>query len=201
MTNLEDSARGAGYRTAPAADSLVKRLLIGAILLATAGGAGAYYWQQQETKRQLLELQERERVAEEARAVERAAAAKRREDILVAEAAVRREEEVERLRVAREQREAEMKNEQYVAGKAYVPNVKSQAEIREERRQLTQEYRETLVRNWDERLRRIESDRELSKAQAAVDRQKLFLERQRYEEDLAARQREFASKRAEKAGR
>ena len=183
MTNLEDSARGAGYRTVP------------------AGGAGAYYWQQQETKRQLLELQERERVAEEARAVERAAAAKRREDILVAEAAVRREEEVERLRVAREQREAEMKNEQYVAGKAYVPNVKSQAEIREERRQLTQEYRETLVRNWDERLRRIESDRELSKAQAAVDRQKLFLERQRYEEDLAARQREFASKRAEKAGR
>lgn len=183
------------------AGSPLKRFIIPAMLVALVAAAGGLYWQQQETKRQLLVQQERERVAEEARAKEQAAAAERRKDLLAAEALVRQQEEEERLRVAREQREEQMKGEQYVGGKAYVPQVKSQAERREERQRQIQDYRDDLVRSYDERRKSLESARELNNARSAVDRQKQFIEQQRYEEDLAARQREIAAKRAEKSGR
>ncbi len=179
----------------------IRPLVIPLLLLAAVTIAGGSYWQQQENKRQFLEQQERERIAEESRAKERAAAAERRKEMLAAEAISRQQEEEDRLRVAREQREVDMKKDQYVAGKAYVPYVKSPTEVYEERRQGQQDYRDRVLREREERLKRIEADRELSSAQASVERQKQFLERQRYEEDLAARQRELAAKRAEKAGR
>jgi len=181
--------------------SPLKRLIIPVALVAAVAVAGGLSWQHQENKRQLLEQQQRERIAEEVRAKEQAAAAERRKELLATEALARQQEEDERLRVAREQREEQMKGEQYVAGKAYVPQVKSQTELREERQKHIQDYRDNVLRDYDERRKRYESERELNNARSAVDRQKEYLNRQRYEEDLAARQRELAAKRAEKAGR
>ena len=183
------------------AGSPLKRLIIPVVLVAVVAVAAGLSWQHQENKRLWQEQQERERVAEEARARERAAAAERRKELLVAEAGTRQQEEDERLRVAREQREEQMKGEQYVAGRAYVPQVKSQAELRDERQKQMQDYRDNLARADDERRKSLESARELSNARAAVDRQKKFLEQQKYEEEIAARQRELGAKRAEKAGR
>ena len=183
------------------AGSPIKRWIGPVVLVASVAAAGGLYWQQQEAKRQLFEQQERDRVAEDARAKARAVAAERRKELLEAEALVRQQEEEERLRVAREQRAEQMKGEQYVAGKAYVPYVKSQAELREDRQKQIQDYRDNQAREYDERRKRYESERELNSARSAVDRQKQFLERQRYEEELAARQRELAAKRAEKGGR
>ncbi len=182
-----------------AGGGLLKRAMVPFVLLAIVGLAGAAYWQQLEQKRIYQEQEARERILEAQRAETRAIEAKRRQEMLIAEAETRRAEEEERLRVAREQREQELKSEQYVAGKAFVPTVKTQTELREERQKRYQDYQQRYMSEWEERLRRAETDREAAAARAELNRQKNFLEQQRYEEDMAARQRAEAARRAERA--
>jgi curved DNA-binding protein CbpA len=177
----------------------LKRAIVPLVLLGIVGLAGAAYWQQMEQKRIYQEQEARERALEAQRAEMRAAEAKRRQEMLLAEAETRRAEEEERLRIAREQREQELKTEQYVAGKAFVPTVKTAADLREERQKRYQDYQQRVLSEWEERLRRAESEREAAAARAELNRQKNFLEQQRYEEDMAARQRAEAARRAERA--
>jgi hypothetical protein len=182
----------------PGPGALLKRAIIPIVLLAIVVLAAGAYWQQVEQKRLWQEQEARERVVEAQRAEARAAEAKRRQEMLVAEAEARRVEEEERLRLAREQRETELKNEKYVAGKAFVPIVKSPAEIREEQQQRYLELQQRVIREREERLRRSETERDSAVARAEIARQKRYLDQQRYEEDQAAQRRAEVARTAER---
>ncbi|MFN6168525.1 MAG: hypothetical protein ACK5YU_12490 [Burkholderiales bacterium] len=162
---------------------------------------GGLWWQQIEKTRVLQAQIQLERAAEAKRVEEAAQEAKRRQDLLVAEAEARRVEEEERLRVAQEQRAAELKTEQYVPGKAFVPTLKTQAEIREERQQRYQESQRRMASEFEEGMRRAETERNSAAALAEIARQNRYLEQQRIEEERAAARRARAAAEAERRER
>lgn len=177
---------------------LLKRIALPSALVTIVVLVSGLWWQQVEKTRVLQEQIQRERIAETKRAAAAAQEEKRRQDLLVAEAEGRRVEEEERLRVAQEQRAAELKTEQYVAGKSFVPTVKTQAELREERQQRYQENQRKMAAQFEEGLRRSESDRDSAAARAEIARQNRFLEQQRFEEEQAAQRRARAAMEAER---
>ena len=162
---------------------------------------GGLWWQQIEKTRVLQAQIQLDRAAEAKRVEEAAQEAKRRQDLLVAEAEARRVEEKERLRVAQEQRAAELKTEQYVPGKAFVPTLKTQAEIREERQQRYQESQRRMASEFEEGMRRAETERNSAAALAEIARQNRYIEQQRIEEDRAAARRARAAAEAERRER
>jgi hypothetical protein len=177
---------------------LLKRIVLPSALVTIVVLVSGLWWQQVEKTRVLQEQLQRERVAETKRAEVAALEAKRRQDLLIAEAEARRVEEEERLRTAQEQRAAELKTEQYVAGKSFVPPVKTQAELREERQRRYQENQRRMAAKFEEGLRRAESDRDSAAARAEIARQNRFLEQQRIEEEQAAQRRARAAMEAER---
>jgi hypothetical protein len=177
---------------------LLRRMALPGVLVMIIVLGGGLWWQQAEKARMLQEQMQREFVAETKRAEAAAAEARRRQDILIAEAEARRVEEEERLRNAQAQRAAELKTEQYVAGKSFVPTVKTPAELREERQQRFQENQRRMAGEFEEGLRRAESERNSAAARAEIARQNRFLEQQRFEEDQAAQRRARAAMEAER---
>jgi hypothetical protein len=182
----------------PGVGARLKGVMVSLVLLAVLALAGGAYWQQIEQKRLLQEQLERERIAEIQRAEARAAEDQRRKEMLIAEAEARRVEEEERLRIAQEQRAAELKTEQYVAGKAFVPTVKTQAELRDERQARQQDFEKRFLNALEERQKRVETERNSAAARAEIARQNRFLEQQRIEEDQAAQRRARAAMEAER---
>lgn len=182
----------------PGVSAIFKRALVPLALVAIVVLAGGAYWQQLEQKRLWQEQDARERVVEAQRAEARAAEAKRRQEMLAAEAETRRLEEDERLRLAREQREADVKSEKYVPGKAFVPTGKTPTEIRDEQMQRYQELQQRVLKEREERMRRSETERDSAVARAEVARQQRYMEQQRYEEELAAARRARAAVEAER---
>jgi len=159
------------------------------LVVATAVSAWVFYQQRVERQRLLQEQEQLERVLEEKRAAEREAERKRTAEIFKNETETRQREEEERLRLAREQREEEMKNEKYVAGKPYVPPVKTSAELRDDYLRLQKEVKLKNPADSEERQRRMQSESETAAARAEVERQKRYLEQQQREEDEAAARR------------
>jgi hypothetical protein len=178
--------------------AMLRRFGIPVVMIALAAGGGMFYMNQQEKKQLLILEQERERAAEIKRAEVRAAEAKRLEELTLLEAETRRKAEEERLQQAQAQRETEMKAEQYVAGKTFVPRVKTQAELREESNQRFTDWVEKRGRDIEARQAQNEEESRLAAARAEVARQQRFIDNSRREEDQAARRRANASKVAER---
>jgi hypothetical protein len=177
---------------------LLKRIALPSALVTIVVLVSGLWWQQIEKTRVLQEQLQRERIAEAKRAEAAAQEARRRQDLLVAEAEARRIEEEERLRNAQERRAVELKTEQYVTGKSFVPTAKTQAEIREERQQRYQENQRRMAGEFEEGVRRAESERNSAAARAEIARQNRFLEQQRIEEEQAAQRRARAAMEAER---
>jgi hypothetical protein len=176
----------------------VKKAVIGLVSLTVLGGAGYAYWQVEENKRIEREQIELERIAAEKRAARLAEEERLRKEAAAREIEERRLAEEERLRQAQLAREEEMKGEKYVAGQTFVPRIKTNAELREEREARAREFEQKYRAAIDNRIDQIKSERETARAQAEVQRQQRFLDQNKREEELAAQQRARAALNAER---
>lgn len=177
----------------PGMGPMLKKLLITGVVVALAGGGAYAWWQAEEQKRIQRENDELERIATEKRAARLAEEEKKRKEAAAAEIENRRLEEEERIKLAQEQREAEMKGEKYVAGQAFVPRIKTNAELREEREARSREFEQKFKAALENRIEQIQSDREAARARAEVQRQQRFVDQSQREEEIAAQQRARAA--------
>ena len=175
-----------------------KKALMALTAFAALGIVGYGYWQFEEKKRIEREQIELDRIAAEQRAARLAQEEELRKAAALREIEERRLAEEERLRQAQLAREEEMKAEKYVARQPFVPRVKTNAELREERAERSREFEQQFRTALENRVEQIRSERDVAGAKAEVQRQQRFIDQSQREEDLAAQQRARAAMNAER---
>jgi fused signal recognition particle receptor len=199
LAALEEAYKRIQGDGAPAATSKQRsdrKRVAGVVFALTlvGGGIGYAWWQHAEQKRIQQEIALRERLEAERLAAKRAEEQRLREEQIARDREERRIAEEERLALTRSQREAEVRADKFVGAEPFVPRTKTRAELRDERTQRAQDTQDRVLTLIERRAEEARADREMERARAEVRRQQQYLDRQKYEEDLAAQQRARAAR-------